>query len=55
MILAQPVIELGMHRLYEKKEDSLTSKLMRKGSLLSGVFWKEKKNFLEKKKILLTL
>jgi len=41
LILAQPVIELVMCIVYEKKENSLTSKLMRKGSLLSVSFQKK--------------
>ena len=55
MILAQAVMELVVRRLYEKKENSLTSKLMRKSSLLSGLFQKKNNTTFWKKGISLTL
>jgi hypothetical protein len=43
MILTRTVMELVLCRLYEKKENSLSRKLIRKSPLLSGLF-QEKNN-----------
>jgi hypothetical protein len=50
MTLAQAVMELVLHRLYEKKENSLTRKLMRKSSLVSGLFEEKITELSEKNK-----
>jgi hypothetical protein len=49
------MMELLLCRLYEKKDDSSTSGLMRKSSLLSGLFERKNSRTFGKKEISLTL